>query len=282
MSNSDFTSPKEGIRRLVDLEKLRARRRTLKRLLIGSGAISAAGAIHAQQNTAAKSISPVVGLLLEDSCDVPENPDSSTPASGSTPPAEFTLNASNYTGTASRQFLVSNDAAGCDIIVTATASVCMEVVSSNTSEAIVDIDLIVILEGLSEINAANADPAVDYYIRNGDAQGLRQTSIKINQENAYSASRGPVASITKTCGFMPSGYPFTLRIENNQPIMSLLEVSRANPGFTVPPMSIMLSGGDCAHPTRFATSCDVSVNGGHDDTGIVTLTTPPPDGGPIL
>lgn len=294
--------PESGIKRLVDLERLRARRRTLKRLLLGSGLVTGAGVIHAQQSSS-KGFLPSVHLLLQDDelqCDAPENSNDDAPTTPETvATAEFLLNETSYTGTASRQFVVNLDNDECGPIVTATASVCMEVKSSTSSEAVVDIDLIIILEGLSAIDPSNDDPAVEYYIRRDsstpEAERLLNKSITINEPNEYRARTGKNSGSQNSCGFLPVRIDYSLRIENNRPIMTLsdqvrdTEASATVPAveYTVPAMQVNLASGDCAHPTRFNSACvfkgSLNNDGDDDDVGIIILTTPDPSGtgGPI-
>lgn len=275
MSKRTPELPQKGIQRIVDLEKLRTRRRTLKRLLIGSGAMTigaSSGLVSAQQMGG--TIPPIVDLIL--------NSDS-TPA-----PTTLVLNETSYTGTSSQSFTLTMD--GVNHSVMATASACFEVVSSTTEESVVDIDLIIILEGLSAFDINNDDPAIEYYIRRADdfpeEERLENQSIIAGGPNQYIAHGGPDSGATNSCGLLPSTLSYSLRIENNLPVMVIAEQSRgtnsegSDLSFTVPAMTIALTSGNCAHPTRFETSCSISSDGGDDDdVGIIILTTPDPMGG---
>lgn len=296
MSDSHNSPPINGIRRLLDLEKLRTRRRTLKGLLVGTGAITGAGMLHAQQE-AAQNIVPTVSFLLDDDDQCDPGPTHQIPAdSGVTPAEQFTLSASNYTGTASRSIMVSSANLDCPTLVTVTFSMCMEIVSSTSDLAMVSIDPIVITEGLSAIDAMNSDPAVDYYFRGGrpfsdaedadtnEKRSLMELPIMRESVNTYTAHGSPSPQLLKSCGFAPSTLPFTLNIENNQPVVTILERSvSTNVEYTIPKTRILLSADACAHPDRFATSCNVGEEDDNDDVGIIILTTPDPNatGGPI-
>ena len=301
-------SQKDELLRIVDIERLRSRRRTLKGLLVGSGVFGSAGIIQAQQNSTG-SIVPTINLLLDDSpmCDTPENSNDDDPTTPETPSsAEFELNESNYTGTASRQFVVNTEDSECGHIVTITYSVCLEVQSSTMSEAVVDLDVIAIVEGLSAVDVNSDEPAVEYYVRTDGSVGNNRTfdrTIKINETNNYSAVTG--GQITKnSCGFVPERLNYSLRIENNRPIMTIDALTRdtaARPAtfiddatvpavqYTIPAMQINFVPGDCAHPTRSNSACVFKDSQGPadpddpDDVGIIILTTPDPSatGGPI-
>lgn len=293
----------DGLKRIIDLEKLRARRRTLKRLLLGSGVITAGGVIHAQQSNAVNVLPAVNSLLLEEfeeSCDEPTNPAEPTPTdvSGQSPES-FLLNSTSYTGTASREILVNRGDSDCGFIVKVTTSVCFENVSGDDDEASADIDLIIIAEGLSALNANNDDPAVDYYFRRGfgprvpdptpgdDNVGLLETPILRGQEGSHTAYRaGPNGG--NSCGFSPARLPFKLKVVDNRPVMTLSETTlgpfESNGfGYTLPSITITLSAGDCNHPTRFESSCADISQDPDTDVGIIILTTPDPGntGGPI-
>jgi hypothetical protein len=288
MSNS----PKEGFQRIVDVEKLRTRRRTLKRLLLGSGIITTGGVIHAQQDNAAKSIAPVLNLLLDDTSQCPTEPEHDLPADSAVTPAEaFTLSAGNYTGTASRSVLVTAADLECPVLITVTFSVCAEVVSSVADQASLSLDIIAITEGLSAINENNDDPAVDYYFRSIQPRSNANTEsrkslleLTVNREsvNNYTAHGGSRNGLRKSCGFTPVVLPFTLNIENNQPTVTFQERSVNNDiQYTLPKTKLMLSADACSHPDRVESSCSVTNDDGSDG-GIVILTTPPPGPGPIL
>ncbi len=296
MSESQISSAKASIKRLLNLEKLRTRRRTLKSLLFGSGVLTVGGVLHAQQNSA-KNVVPAINLLLDEaqcpSAPVHEIPDDS----GVTPGSEFILSANNYTGTASRNILVNSDNLTCPVLVTVTLSVCLEVESSTSDLAVVNIDPIAISEGLSALDEMNDDPAVDYFFRSKqpfsdepDAstaakRSLNELSINRESINSYTAYGGSRFGLDKSCGFMPSTLPFTLNIENNQPVLTVLERTvSVSVDFTFPKTKILLSADTCAHPDRFATSCSVNNDDSNgNNVGIVFLTTPDPDatGGPV-
>lgn len=307
-------SHKDELIRIVDLERLRARRRTLKGLLVGAGVIGSASAIHAQQSAAKKVIPPINLLLSDDSpvCDTPENSSADAPTTPATPSStEFLLNETNYTGTASRQFVVNTEGSECGHIVTITYSVCLEVQSSTMSEASVDMDVIAIIEGLSAVDPNADEPAVEYYIRRDGSVAPDITSgrsIKLNETNNFTAVTGQVSR--SSCGFVPVRLNYSLRIENNRPIMTIQSQSRDTPatsgrnigqGFsvpdaqnltvpavqhTIPSMQINFAPGDCAHPTRSNSLCIFTGSqdrNGDDDVGIIILTTPDPSatGGPV-
>ncbi len=296
MAQDMSNSRKNIAQRLVELEQLRTRRRTLKTLLIGSGALTGGGLVLAQQSNGAKVV-PAINLLLEgDQCPSPETPPAEDPASPT--PGALVLNESNYTGTASRQFAVTYDN-DCQAIITATASACVKVNSSNSTTSNVDLDLIIILEGLDQIDPMNESPAIETYVRQAESTTpaedlLFNRTINNGGPDSYTAREGSNRGIRKSCGFLPDGLDYSLRIENNLPIMALSTQTRtANEngffGFTVPSMTIRLAPGACTNPLRDDTppdnpSCPVGRRPGpNDDVGIIMLTTPDPGAsvGPI-
>ena len=279
---------KDSIKRIVDLEKLRARRRALKQLLLGSGVITTGGLASAQTNRAT-SVLPSINLLLSDSgeqCGNASAPE--TPADTSiTSPSEFVLNATNYTGTASQQTLVSSEDLESPVCVTVTYSVCLEVVSSDENLAKVNMDLIAIIEGLSNLDEANDDPAVDYYFRGSKPRGvgsnggrnLNELPIERESVNSYNATGGLDAGANKSCGFITRNLPFTLSIKNNSPIIDFGELRRdiAELSYAFSPFRIALTAGDCMHPERFEQTCIYTRSPGPN-----TLTTPEAIDGPPL
>lgn len=306
MIDDKILQAKNGIKRIIDLEKMRARRRTLKKLLLGAGVITAGGVANAQTNRAA-SVLPSINLLLGDEpeqCGV-ETEEPTAPTG--TPAAEFVLTGNNYTGTASMQTLVSHDNLTSPICVNVTYSVCMEVVSSDQDSAVVNLDIIAITEGLSAIDAGNADPAVDYYFRGtgprgaGDEGSRRLNGLSIQREsessNNYFATGGPGAGSAKSCGFVVYQVDFNLSIANNQPVITFsgqtrevgagfvegIEVRRST-AYSLPTFQIILSEDDCSHPERVNSSCTLQPDPNPArGPGSNTLTTPPePLGGPIL
>lgn len=300
MINDNLKQAKDGIKRIVDLEKMRARRRALKQLLLGAGVITTGGVASAQTNRAA-SVLPAINLLLGDApeqCGV--DADAPTTPTG-TPAAKFVLSGNNYTGTASMQTLVSNDSLAIPICVNVIYSVCMEVVSSDQDEAVVNLDIIAITEGLSAMDAANADPAVDYYFRSNSPRGrgpeeersLNALSIQRESSNNFFATAGPQAGAGKSCGFIPFQTDFNLSISNNEPVITFDRQTRvrgftrdtdspqlSTTEFTLPSFQIVLSENECTHPERAVSSCTLVPAPGNIGN---TLTTPNPDGnGPIL
>lgn len=296
MIDSKLQQAKDGIKRILDLEKMRARRRALKQLLLGTGVITTGGVTQAQPNPAV-SVLPIAKFLIFDESNEQcgTNSAQETPIDTSTtPPAEFVLNASNYTGTVTQQTEVTSEDVATPVCVTVTYSVCMEVVSSDENLAKVNIDLIAIIEGLSNLDASNVDPAVDYYFRSGRPydengnteamQSLNELPIERESANSYTAAGGPAAGLKKSCGFTNVNLPFTLSIKNNRPVMQLGRLSRniSELSYTLAPMQIYLEPGDCAHPDRIENSCIYTNLNDQEESGPNRLTTPEPIGGPIL
>ncbi len=286
MLDDKLQQAKDGIKRIIDLEKMRARRRALQQLLLGAGVISGGGLVQAQTKRAA-SVLPSISLLLEDSgeqCDIASAPETPTDT-GITPASEFVLNASNYVGTASQQALVSSDDVESPVCVTITYSVCLEVVSSDENLAKVNMDLIAIIEGLSNLDADNDDPAVDYYFRGSKPRGvgfngrrnLNELRIERESVNSYNATGGLDAGANKSCGFVNEDLPFTLSIKNNSPIIDFGELRRdiAELSYALAPFRISLTAGECTHPERFEQTCIYTRSPGPN-----TLTTPEPIDGP--
>ncbi len=298
MINDNLKQAKDGIKRIIDLERMRARRRTLKKLLLGAGVITAGGMANAQTNRAA-SVLPSINLLLGDEpqqCGV-ETEEPTAPTG--TPAAEFVLTGSNYTGTASMQTSVLDEGLTSPICVTVTYSACMEVVSSTQDEAVVNLDIIAIIEGLSGIDPANADPAVDYYFRGRKPRGvgnegfrnMRELSIQRASESGdrYSITGGPGAGSNNSCGFIPTGTNINLSIANNSPVITFNAQRRTRRlggvgedilttlEYVLPAFQIILSENDCNHPDRVPSSCTIVADFPKQNL----LTTPEPMG-PIL
>ena len=296
MNNNDLFLAKDGIKRIVDLEKIRARRSALKQLLLGTGVITTGGLASAQTNRGI-SVLPIAKFLIFDDadkqCGNPSTPETPTEI-GITPPSEFVLNATNYTATVTQQTEVTSEGLAAPVCVTVTYSVCMEVVSSDENLAKVNIDLIAIIEGLSNLDATNVDPAVDYYFRSGrpynengnseERASLNELPIERESMNTYTAKGGQAAGTMKSCGFVDVNLPFKLSIKNNRPVMQLGQLSRniSELSYTLAPMQINLAPGDCTHPDRFENSCIYTNSNGEEGSGPNMLTTPEPIGGPIL
>ncbi len=163
-------------------------------------------------------------------------------------PESFTLSEDNYTGMATQAFQVNANSQTYEL--TATANICFEVISSELDETRVNIDMIVILEGLQAINALNDDIAIEYIFRNG-GNALLDKSIEPGKPNDMTAIILPAGSVGNSCGYFQR-FPLQVRIENFRPIVRVLEQNFTEGGVVVslPGFEVRMAAGECTIPAN--------------------------------
>lgn len=246
---------------LPNSDAIYSRRSALKKLVattsIATGAPFATAFAQTNQNQAV--LPSILSIILDEPEPEPT-------------PESFTLLEDSYSGMSTQAFQINTNNQMYDL--TATANICVEVLSSELNETRINVDMIVVLEGLNAINSDNSDIAIEYIRRDGDS-GLLDLAIRPGRETGKTGIVSPARNNGNSCGYFLK-FPLSVRIENFLPIVRIREqtktfIADGEIALSLPEFSVELSPGSCNVPSsRTEQACELPPY-----AGLVADTTPP-------